>query len=479
MGLPTIPLSHTEIFRQLRAFQIRDTRWSTGQTFGLTFVGDEAERGLVEEAYRLYQWENALDPMLFPSLVQMEKQVIDIALDHLGGGSQSCGSFTSGGTESVMLAVKSARDFARKANPGLEKPQMLVPVTAHPCFHKAAHYLGVESVPIPVDPQTGRAVVEAYRTHITNRTVLLCASAPSFGIGAIDPIAEIGEIALSHNIPFHVDGCIGAFMLPLLRDLGAKIPPFDLSVPGVTSISMDFHKYAMISKGASVVLYNDAELWRNQTFVWSDWNGYALVNPTVQSSRSGGPLAATWAALHYLGAPGYRSLAKDLLSATQHVKERVKNMPYVDVVGDPVVPLVAIRGNERIIFHIADRMKERGWDMHPQFSHGMLPESVHLTITPRNIPQIGQFLDDLAQVSELPDPPLPAALSTLAAMLPYLTEDALTPANVRALMDTAEINVDSPQTKFGHINVLLNQLKPALRDRLFLLFYEQLFAGRT
>lgn len=299
----------------------------------------------------------------------------------------------------------------------------------------------------------------------------------AIGIGAIDPIAEIGEIALAHNKPFHVDGCIGAFLLPLLRDLGSPIPPFDLSVPGVTSISMDFHKYAMISKGASVVLYNDPELWRNQVFVWSDWTGYALVNPTVQSSRSGGPLAATWAALHYLGAPGYLALAKELLAATQHIQDRVRDMPYVSVIGNPLVPLLAIRGQGRNIFHIADRMKDRGWDMHPQFSHRDLSESVHLTITPRNIPQIGQFLDDLEETSAMPDPPLPPGLSTLASILPYLTEAALTPSSVRDLMTTAEISIESSHTQFGHVNTLLNQLQPSLRDRLFLLFYEQLLSG--
>ncbi len=266
---------------------------------------------------------NTLDPTAFPSIVAMEKQVVGAVAELLGGGPHTPGIFTSGGTESIMLAVKAARD----ARPVAGRPRMVLPVTAHPAFHKAAHYLGVEVAPVAVDPGTFRADPAAVAAAITPDTVLVVASAPSYPQGVVDPVAEIAALAASRGVLCHVDACVGGWLLPWLARAGAVVPPFDLSVPGVTSISCDLHKFGYAPKGASVVLFADPALRRAAYFASAAWPGYTVINTTVQSSKSAGPLGGAWATLNALGRAGYLDLARSTLEATRRLVAGIGAIP--------------------------------------------------------------------------------------------------------------------------------------------------------
>jgi len=257
----------------------------------------------------LFFSENALNPTVFPSLRRMETEVVAMTAALLGGDEHTVGNMTSGGTESLLMAVLTAREWGRAHKPDVQAPEMVLPATAHPAFEKAAHYFGVRPVHVPVGPDL-RADVERMRAAITPRTVLLVGSAPSYPHGVVDPIVEIAQVAQEHGLLCHVDACVGGFELPFLRRLGYPVPDFDFQVPGVTSMSADLHKYGYAAKGASVVLYRDSALRRHQFFAYTDWPGGVYASATLAGTRPAGPIAAAWAVLHYLGEEGYLALAE-------------------------------------------------------------------------------------------------------------------------------------------------------------------------
>jgi sphinganine-1-phosphate aldolase len=236
-----------KLFAEMRRLKEQDVNWKGGKTWSLVYYGGEEITSILEEAYLLYFHGNALNPMAFPGLRRFEAEVVSMAAHLLGGDDDATGSMTSGGTESILMAVKTARDMARARNPELEAPEMIIPISVHPAFLKAAHYLGVKPVRTPVR-EDYRADVAAVRQAVNPRTVLVVGSAPSYPQGVIDPIEELGQIALEHEICCHVDSCLGGFILPFIRQLGYPVPPFDFSVPGVTSISADIHKYGFAAK---------------------------------------------------------------------------------------------------------------------------------------------------------------------------------------------------------------------------------------
>ncbi|MBM4037762.1 MAG: ABC transporter permease subunit, partial [Planctomycetes bacterium] len=286
-------------------------------------------------------------------------------------------------------------DYFRAARPGIREPEMVLPLTAHAAFHKAAHYLGVKAAMVPVDPQTFKADADAVERAITPDTILLVASAPCYPYGVIDPVRELGELALRHGLLLHVDACIGGFLLPYFRRLGAPAPDFDFRVPGVTSISMDLHKYAYAAKGASLVLYRSRDLRRHQLFACARWPGYGVLNPTVQSSRTGGALAGAWAALHFIGDNGYLEIARRLLEATRTLVAGIEGIDGLRVLGKPEMSLVAFASEAASVFHIADEMSTRGWYVQVQWAFAGTPENLHLSVTPSSVPHVDALLADL------------------------------------------------------------------------------------
>ncbi|MGK5557841.1 pyridoxal phosphate-dependent decarboxylase family protein [Actinomadura kijaniata] len=418
---------------------------------------------------------NCLDPTAFPSIVALERRVVAAVAGRLGGGPATPGIFTSGGTESIMLAVKSARD----ARPVDGRPQLVLPVTAHPAFHKAAHYLGLETVPVPVDPVTFRADPEAVRAALTPRTALVVASAPSYPQGVVDPVPEIAAVAAGAGVPCHVDACVGGWVLPWLREAGRAVPPFDLSVPGVTSISCDLHKYGYAPKGASVVLYADEALRRHAYFASAEWPGYPVINATVQSSRSAGPLAAAWATLNAVGARGYRDLAATAMRCADALVAGVAGIPGLRVLGEPAVPLVAVASDDPAldVFVLADRARARGWFFQAQPSHRGVPASLHFTLT--GVTDIDALLEALAGAAAdaraAGPPDVPADLVDALATMDL---DAMGDADFAALL--AGVGVDPAgggDPEMAVVNAILDALPPETREALLVRFLAALYSG--
>lgn len=433
-------------------------------------TGREHVHDLAATAYLEMLEVNCLDPTAFPSIVALERSVVAAVAAKLGGGS---GVFTSGGTESIMLAVKSARD----ARPVEGTPQIVLPATGHPAFHKAAHYLGMEVVHVPVD-DSYRADPAATAAAITPRTVLVVASAPSYPHGVMDPVPEIASVAAAAGVPCHVDACVGGWVLPWLRDAGRDVPPFDLSVPGVTSLSCDLHKYGYSPKGASVVLYADESLRRHAYFAAAEWPGYTVINATVQSSKSAGPLGAAWATLNAIGARGYRELAENAMRAAERLVAGVAEIPGLRVLGEPAAPLVAVASSEPglDVFVVADEARSRGWFFQPQLSYAGIPPNLHFTLTGvSDVEPLLAALADAVKAARAAGPPeVPAGLAEAIADLDL---DSLDDAAFTDLL--ASVGVDlhgGGEPRMSVVNAILDGLPPATREALLIRFLSALYA---
>jgi glutamate/tyrosine decarboxylase-like PLP-dependent enzyme len=388
--LPKSGLSKQEIFSTLEDCKLRDVNWIDGRIWGLVYYAGKEHTKLLTDAYCSFFSENALSPAAFPSLRELESDIISILRSNLGGNDKAMGMFTSGGTESILLAVKTYRDYFKSLKPHIGLPEIIIPQTAHPAFYKAAHYFNVKPITIPVRHDF-RADVEAIARSYTDRTFLIVASAPSFIHGVIDPILEIGDIAAKFGVGFHVDACLGGFMLPFLKRLGYRVPDFDLSVRGVTSISADLHKYGYTAKGASAILYKDSTLRRYQFFVSTDWGGGIYASPTILGTRSGGCIAAAWAALMSLGEEGYMRFARDTMGATERLLTGIKGIPGLVVIGQPDMSVFSFTSKKDNIFAIADKMEDRGWRLNRQTN----PKSLHMIVTVNHISVVETFLEDL------------------------------------------------------------------------------------
>ncbi|WP_033423876.1 pyridoxal phosphate-dependent decarboxylase family protein [Actinomadura flavalba] len=416
---------------------------------------------------------NCLDPTAFPSIVALERDLVAAVAGRLGGDAATPGVFTSGGTESIMLAVKAARD----ARPVEGRPEIVVPSTAHPAFAKAAHYLGMDVRHVPVDPATFRADPAAMAAAFTPRTVLVVASAPSYPHGVLDPVAEIAALAAGAGLLCHVDACVGGWVLPWLREAGRDVPPFDLAVPGVSSLSCDLHKYGYAPKGASVVLFTDEALRRRAYFASAAWPGYTVINATVQSSRSAGPLGAAWTTLHAVGAAGYRDLAVAAMDAADRLRAGVADIPGLYVLGEPDAPLVAVASGDPAlnVFTIADAAREQGWFFQPQLSYQGIPANLHFTLTGVSKSGVAAMLDALATAAaharRTGPPPAP---DDLVATLLALDLDTLTDRDFAALLDSV-----GPGDGGGMatVNAVLDALPPATREALLIRFLAALYSG--
>lgn len=479
MRIPETGAPSEEILDQLGRLSEGDLGWRSGRAFGYVYHAGDAIADLGKAAYMRYLTENALDPTEFPSLLRLENDVVAMCIDHLGGDEACVGNFTSGGTESILLAVKAARDAWQARHPG-ERAEMVLCRTAHAAFFKAAHYFGITPIITEADPDTYRAVPAAFEAAITDRTCLIVGSASQYAHGVIDPIEELGAIALARGVRLHVDGCIGGFVLPFFRELGDDVPAFGLSVPGVTSISMDLHKYAYCPKGASVVLHRDKALRRSQIYICASWSGYTLANATVQSSRSGGPMAAAWATMRHVGRDGYRALCSGLLDGRRRLVDAVRATPGLRVLGDPKICLVAFTSTDPDVnvFALGDALNRAGWYVQPQLTMTNSPANLHLTLTPANLPHLDAFIADLrAAVDAVRAAPNPSISPFVAQALATIDFDKLDDATFGQLLAAAGLGGGGElPTDRAEINLILDQMSPSLRERVLSFFFNDLYA---
>ncbi len=379
------------VLEEMQAARQHDLAWRSGRLFSLVFAADAEAHQLMQEAYTLFMSENGLNPGAFPSLRRFETEVVSMTAALWGGSGQVVGNMTSGGTESILLAVLAAREWARVNRPAITRPAIILPATAHPAFDKAAHYFDLQVIRTPVGPDF-RADVAAMQAALTPETVLLVASAPSYPHGIIDPVAELAALAQERQLLLHVDACVGGFVLPFARQLGYAIPPFDFSLPGVTSMSADLHKYGYTAKGASVVLYRDRSLRRGQFFAVTEWPGGIYASPSMTGTRPGGAIAAAWAVMQHLGEEGYIRLTQAVLQAAERIKQGVREIEGITLLGDPPVSLLAIGSDTLDIYQVGDEMSQRGWHLDRQHR----PASLHMTVNYAHAQQAEAFVADLA-----------------------------------------------------------------------------------
>ncbi len=478
MRIPKTGLERAEINETLEGYKENDLTWRDGKTWAYVYDAGKETESVIKEAYMQYLSENALDFTSFPSMMRLENEVVSMAANHLGGDENVVGNFTSGGTESCLLAVKTARDHARANRPEITRPEIILPTTAHAAFQKAAHYFDLVPVLVDVDKTTFKADPAAVRDAITDNTILIVGSACSYAHGVVDPIRELGQIAVDNGLLLHVDGCLGGFLLPYFKRLGAPVPDFDFSVPGVTSMSMDFHKYAFAAKGASVVLYRDKDLRKYQIYTCTTWTGYSIVNPTILSSKTGGPLAATWAVLNFLGEEGYLKLAKGALDATKRIAEGIQSIDGLRLLGYPEMNQVAFTSDTVSVFHLIDEINSRGWYVQPQLGYGGSQENVHLAVNPASARHVDALLEDIADsVAKVGERDTSSPMvATLKDAMASVDPSTINEEMFGQMLQMAGVSggTELPD-QMAEINQLLNTLPKELTAKLLTQFVNDLF----
>jgi sphinganine-1-phosphate aldolase len=385
-------IAKDDLFKTMDSYRGEDKDFKSGKIFNLVYyVSDEFDE-MLQEANGKFFSENYLNPMAFKSLKQMEVEIIKMVAEMFNAGDEAVGTVTSGGTESILLACKTYKERAKKLKPWIRSPNMVVPESIHVAFEKASDYFGIKMITVPL---TGdyRVDLNKFKKAINRNTIMVAASAPQYVQGVIDPIKEIGQIVQKKNIPFHVDACIGGFVLPWMEELGEKFPLFDFRVPGVTSISADLHKYGYTPKGASTLVYTDMSYMKYQFFISTKWPGGIYASPNIPGSRPGGVIAASWAAMKNLGREGYIELTKKVLEARDALANGIDAIDGVKVVARPDSTLIAYESDDENIgiYAIADQLEKKGWfaDRHQK------PESIHLTMMPTHLLIVDEYLADI------------------------------------------------------------------------------------
>ncbi|UPK74542.1 aminotransferase class V-fold PLP-dependent enzyme [Nocardioidaceae bacterium SCSIO 66511] len=467
------------IIERLRAMQEGDVPTHGGRTLAYVYDSGIAEADEIgRTALSMYASSNGLDPTAFPSLLAMENDLVDTAARLLDAPSSAVGTVTSGGTESVLLAVQAARD----ARPELREPNLVLPTTAHAAFHKAAHYFGVQRRMVDVDPATMRADPDAMAAAIDSDTVLVVASAPSYAHGVVDPVSPIAAAAAEAGVRCHVDACIGGWVLPYL-DL-PPTGPWTFAVDGVTSISVDLHKYAYTPKGVSLLLHRDPTLRRPQFFASADWPGYTMLNATTQSTKSGGPLAAAWAVVQHIGPDAYEDLARTARAGILDLVAGIASIDHVALVCEPDSTLIAIETDGACdVFSIADAMLDRGWYVQPQMSFRGHAPSLHLTVSAATAPHVPDFLSAFDEtVTECVAAGPIDVPEELAAAAQTIDPASLDDAAFDGLLQLAGLGGDGTTempTRMAPVNALLDAAPPALREALLVAYLDRLTRPQT
>jgi sphinganine-1-phosphate aldolase len=396
LSLPAKGSGFDEVMGTLAKLKAKDDRCE-GKTFAYVYLTDKNSdhHRAIEEASRMFMHENALNPTVFKSLRRMEVEVVSMLLRLVNAPAEAAGTLTSGGTESVLMAVKTWRDHARLHRPGVVSPNLVCVSTVHPAFEKAGHYFDVGVVHTPPGPDYA-CDVAAMERAIDGNTILLVVSAPQYPHGIIDHVEAVCELARRRGLPVHVDACVGGMMLPFVERLGHEVRPWDFRVPGVSSMSVDIHKYGYAPKGSSVCLFRDPAVRRLQFFQYATWPGGLFVSPSMTGSRGGGPIAAAWASLVTLGESGFLKLMGDALQAKAHILAEIKKTVGLEVIGNPQGTCISFRASQTSevdlsIYAVGEALEERGWKVDRQ----QLPPSIHLTVMPAHFAIKEKFATDL------------------------------------------------------------------------------------
>eukprot|EP00127_Corallochytrium_limacisporum_P002279 Clim_evm67s109 gene=Clim_evmTU67s109 len=395
-AITTIPKNgrdHRELYEAMRRMKQADVDGHAGKAWAYVYAQDHSFSDNMTKAATLYLHDNALNPIAFPSLRKMEVDVVNMTADMLNGDEDVRGNVTSGGTESLLLAVKTYRDYYGHKK-GITEPELVMPITAHAAFTKASHYFGVKINTVDVGPDMKPKLSDIERL-INRNTVLIVGSAPQYPHGVVDPIVGMSELAQKYDVGLHVDACIGGFMLPWVEAAGYPVPQWDFRVPGVTSISADVHKYGYACKGASVLVWRNESLRKYQFFAYGSWPGGLFASPTMLGTRGGGPLAGAWFALNAMGQDGYTESTRKIMETRGKIEKAIHDMGDLKVLGNPEGTLLSFtttNPDQMSIYAVADVLEDKyGWHMERQ----QKPDCLHLTIMPPHIETHKQFLKDL------------------------------------------------------------------------------------
>ncbi len=380
----------SELLAELDARRDSEPDVHGARLFGLVYpTGRDDIEDLVHEVHRRYLFHNALNPFKFPEIAALERDVVGMTSSLLNLRGDGGGAMTSGGTESILMSMLVNRERARAR--GIQRPQILAPRSSHPAYAKAAHYFGMDLVPIPLDAQW-RADVAAARELLTPETAVIIASSFSYPHGVMDPIADLAALAAENGVGCHVDACIGGFVLPFLERLGVDVPPWDFRVEGVTEISADVHKYGYIPKGASVILHRDADWSQHQIFLFDQWPAGLYGSPAIAGARPAAPIATAWAVMHFLGVDGYTAIMRDLMGTVEKVRAGIDGIDGVEIVGQPIGPVLALQSDTLDLAAVGDVMDERGWNL----NRNTEPPGLHLMLSPAHSAVVDQLVTDLS-----------------------------------------------------------------------------------
>ncbi|XP_032670951.1 sphingosine-1-phosphate lyase isoform X2 [Odontomachus brunneus] len=375
--LPAKGLRDEEILNIVKQHvHIGNYDWKAGQVSGTVYRNDDKLVNLMGNIYAIASYTNPLHPDVFPGVCKMEAEVVRMACNLFHGDHETCGTMTTGGTESILLACKAYRDYARAVK-GIKHPEIVMPVTAHSSFDKAAQYFNLKIRSIPVNDNSYTVCIKSMKKAITRNTIMLVGSAPNFPYGTMDNIEEISELGMKYNIPVHVDACLGGFLACFMTDAGYNFPPFDFRLPGVTSISADTHKYGYAPKGSSLILYRNKKYRHHQYSISTDWPGGIYGSPTINGSRAGGIIAACWATLIHFGYDAYVESTKRIIETTKYIENKLRKLDGIFIFGTPATSVIALGSNQFSIYRLSEALNIKGWNLNTlQF-----PCGIHICIT--------------------------------------------------------------------------------------------------
>tara|TARA_B100001057_G_scaffold469387_1_gene529671 strand:- start:2875 stop:4293 length:1419 start_codon:yes stop_codon:yes gene_type:complete len=391
--IPDIGMSENDLFEDLENSNNLDIDWKSGKTFGAVYYPGESYSKAISSAYVKFMHENAFDPQLFNSILNMENELVQQTASLFSSNQKLFGNLTSGGTESIFLALLSARNWSTK-HKNIKNPEVILSSSAHPAFLKAMNFLSIKAIIIPTNNDFNLNL-KVFKEAINQNTILLVGSAPAYPTGMIDPISELSNLALENNLLLHIDACIGGFLLSYLKKCNYTIPLFDFNLQGVSSLSVDLHKYAYAPKGSSVLLYRNDELRKEQFSVYPSWEGGIYGSTSFLGTKPGGIVAATWFALNHIGENGYLVLTQKTMSATKVIYDFIQKSDNLSIIGNPIMSLLAFNSEKYDIFHVADELSNLGWYI------GRLqnPRGIHLVVSQIHADGAAEnFISDLQTV---------------------------------------------------------------------------------